>query len=163
MSGDNKWQQPEDAPPPLFTGEKEKNLVKQVNDELIEKIIGQTILYFPLSIEDTEYHPLYGEAIRKNFLPPVRVHALIQWNDYETQTGTFGADRTSTIEVRFHKRRLTEDQDLYVREGDFVQYDGSYYEIMELKEPRKLFGQDGQSFEIMATCKKAREGLFDGR
>lgn len=162
MSDDNKWEQPAAPPPSLFTGEKERNLVKQINDELIERVIGQTILYYPISIEDTDFHPLYGEAINKNFLPPIRVHALIDWQDYETQTTNYGVDRVATIEVRFHKRRLTEDQDLYVREGDFIQYDGSYYEIFELKEPRKLFGQDGQSFEIMATCKKAREGIFDG-
>ena len=36
---DDKWSQPAQPPPPLFVGEKERNLVKQVNDELIEKVI----------------------------------------------------------------------------------------------------------------------------
>mgnify|MGYP001327747689 CR=1 FL=1 len=31
----------------LFLGKKERDLVKQVNDELIEKVIGQQILYYP--------------------------------------------------------------------------------------------------------------------
>ena len=35
----NKWSQPDNPPPPLFTGQKEKDLVKQVNDELIENFI----------------------------------------------------------------------------------------------------------------------------
>ena len=29
----NKWTQPDAPPPPLFTGAKERDLVKQVNDE----------------------------------------------------------------------------------------------------------------------------------
>jgi hypothetical protein len=46
---DNKWSQPDAPPPPLFTGEKERNLVKQINDEVIERVIGQTVLYYPIS------------------------------------------------------------------------------------------------------------------
>jgi len=160
---DNKWEQPNQPPPPLFTGKKERDLVKQVNDELIERVIGQTILYYAISLEHTNFHSLYGEAIEKTFYPPIRVHALIDWEDYETTTDNFGVDRISTITVKFHKRRLTEDQDLFVRVGDFVQHDKKYYEIVELKEPRYLFGQDNQVFEIEASCRKAREGTFDGR
>ena len=51
----NRWKRPDAPPPPLFFGEKERNLVKQVNDELIEKVIGQQILYYPIDIV------LYGE------------------------------------------------------------------------------------------------------
>ena len=50
---------------------------------------------------------------------------------------------------------------MFVREGDFVLYGDIYYEIVKLSEPRKLFGQVEESFEISATCKKARKGLFD--
>ena len=35
----SKWSKPAAPPPPLFLGQKERNLVKQVNDELIENII----------------------------------------------------------------------------------------------------------------------------
>ena len=62
---DNKWSQPDSPPPPLFTGEKERNLVKQINDEVIERVIGQTVLYYPISLDKTNFHPLYGESIEK--------------------------------------------------------------------------------------------------
>ena len=39
----NKWSQPDNPPPPLFIGKKERDLVKQVNDELIERVIGQQV------------------------------------------------------------------------------------------------------------------------
>jgi len=159
----NEWKQPSAPPPPLFLGKKERDLVKQVNDELIESVIGQAIVYYPIDIETTNYHSLYGEAVQKTFLPPVRVYALVSWEGIETSNAdSLGLDKVSTITVHFHKRRLTEDQDIYVREGDFVSYGSIYYEIMSLSEPRQLFGQTDFKLEIVAKCSRAREGLFDG-
>ena len=167
----NRWKRPETPPPPLFFGEKERNLVKQVNDELIErvigqevieKVIGQQILYYPIDIETTNFHDLYGEAIEKNYLPPVRVYAMVEFTDYSTEyLEDAGIDKSWEINVHFHKRRLEEDQDLYVREGDFVLYGEYYYEIVKLSEDTKLFGQVDYGFEISARCRRARKGLFD--
>jgi len=158
----NEWNQPSAPPPPLFLGKKERDLVKQVNDELIERVIGQTIAYYPIDIERTNYHDLYGEALKKTFLPPVRVHALVEFEGINTKySSNIGLDKESNITVHFHKRRLTEDQDLYVREGDFVLYGSIYYEIVTLSEPKQLFGQIDHLLEISAKCVRAREGLFD--
>ena len=162
MSENNKWSQPDAPPPPLFTGKKERDLVKQVNDELIERVIGQTVIYYPLDTETTNYHDLYGEALRKNFLPPVRVHALVEFEGINTKYNTnIGLDKEASVTVHFHKRRLTEDQDLYVREGDFILYGKLYYEIVTLSEPKQLYGQIDHLLEISAKCVRAREGLFD--
>ena len=75
---DNKWEQPEKPPPPLFVGKKEKDFVKQVNDEIIERIVGQTIIYYPISVDHTNYHDLYGEAVDGKHTVPIilqTVHA----------------------------------------------------------------------------------------
>tara|TARA_B100001057_G_scaffold477776_1_gene547406 strand:- start:341 stop:829 length:489 start_codon:yes stop_codon:yes gene_type:complete len=161
MSDDNKWSQPASPPPPLFTGKKEKDLVKQVNDEIIERVVGQTIAYYPISLEHTNFHHIYGEAIQKNFLNPVRVYAMVEYVSETTSTTPLGVDRIEKIKVSFHKRRLTEDQDLFVREGDFVQYGQNFYEILTLVEPQWLYGQVESKFEITADCVRAREGLFN--
>ena len=158
----NEWEQPASPPPPLFLGKKERDLVKQVNDELIERVIGQTIAYYPIDIERTNFHDLYGEALTKTFLPPVRVNALIEFDGITTKySSNIGLDKESSITIHFHKRRLTEDQDLYVREGDFVLYGDILYEIVTLSEPKQLFGQIDHKLEITAKCIRAREGLFD--
>ena len=162
MSEDNKWKKPAAPPPPMFFGKKERDLVKQVNDEVIERIIGQQVLYFPIDIETTNYHPLYGEAIEKTFLPPVRVHALVEFQGVESSfTENIAVDKSTKIKINFHKRRLTEDQNLFVREGDFVKYDNVFYEIVKLLEPRLLFGQPEHRFEIQAECIRARDGVFN--
>lgn len=160
MAG-NKWKQPSQPPSPLFAGKKERNLVKQVNDELIERVIGQQVVYYPIDIERTNFHDIYGEAIEKTFLPPVRVHALIEFDGIRTTTGNLGLDKDSSIVIHFHKRRLTEDQDLFVREGDFVRYGDIFYEIVNLAEPTQIFGQIEHKMEISAKCIRSREGIFD--
>jgi len=158
---DTQWEQPSVPPPPLFTGQKEKDFVKQVNDELIERVIGQQVAYFSIDVDRSDFHPIYGEAIDKTFLPPIRVYALVKW---EGQTNLFsegiGIDKATSIEIHFHKRRLTEDQDLYVREGDFVLYGDRYYEIVSTSEPKQLFGQAESKFEVVAKCVRARDSMF---
>lgn len=161
MSDDKKWSQPASPPPPLFTGKKEKDFVKQINDEIIERVVGQTVVYYPISLEHTNFHDIYGEAIDKSFLHPVRVYAMVKYESQNTTTTPLGVDRIETISVAFHKRRLTEDQDLFVREGDFIQYGEHFYEILTLTEPKWLFGQVESKFEIAASCVRAREGLFN--
>ncbi len=159
----DKWTRPAQPPPPLFLGEKEKNLVKQVNDEIIERVVGQQILYFAIDMETTNFHPLYGEAIEKNFLHPLRVFALVEYGGVETNfMDNVGVDKKTTATVHFHKRRLTEDQNLFVREGDFIRYGDIYYEIVKTNEPKQLFGQIDSRFEITAECIRARDGLFNG-
>lgn len=159
---DNKWKKPDQPPPPLFLGEKERDLVKQVNDEIIERVVGQQVLYFAIDMDHTNYHPLYGEAIEKTFLPPIRVHALVEYQGIESAyLENIGVDKLTKINVKFHKRRLTEDQDLFVREGDFVRYGSIFYEIVKIAEPKLLFGQPEHRFEIQADCIRARDGLFN--
>jgi hypothetical protein len=158
-----KWNRPASPPPPLFLGKKERDYAKQVNDEIAERVIGQTILYYPIDLETTNFHPLYGESINKTYLSPIRVYALVKWEGDETSTSNYGLDKQTKITVNFHRRRLTEDQDLYVREGDFVLYADQYFEIVKLIEPKLLFGQQEHKFEITAECINARQGLFPQR
>jgi len=162
----NKWTQPVQPPPPLFVGKAERDFVKQINDEVIEKIIGQQVLYFPIDNNRTNYHKIYGEAIEKNFLPPIRVYSLVEFTGPERKQEEYGFDNLYGISIHFHKRRLTEDQDLFVRLGDFVQYDQMFFEIVDTFEPRYIFGQDsdfadGTSLEVTATCRQARSGVFN--
>ena len=161
MSNDNRWSKPASPPPPLFFNDKERDLVRQVNNELIERVIGQDLLYYPISLEHSNFHPLYGECMKKTFLPPIRVYALVDWEGSETESKNGTTDRRYAITVHFHTRRLQEDQDLYVQEGDFIHYGDDFYEIVSLNAPRIIFGQTEWKTEIVAKCIKAREDTFD--
>ena len=119
-------------------------------------------MYFPIDIQHTNFHPLYGEAIEKTFLPPVRVFAMVEYQGIESEyMEGVAIDKTTKIMVKFQKKRITEDQDLFVREGDFVRYGSIFYEIVKLIEPKLLFGQPEHRFEIHAQCIRARDGVFN--
>lgn len=158
----NEWTQPEQPPPPLFTNDKEEDLVKQINDELIERVIGQRVLYFPIDMENTEFHPVYGEAIEKNFKNPIQVAALVEWGGIQTShEEDINFDKQIEIDVHFHRRRLSEDKELFVKEGDFLLYENQPYEIHSTEEARQIFGRSENRLDITAHCMKARRGVFD--
>lgn len=156
------FSRPAAPPSPLFFGEKERNFVKQINDEITERILPQAIVYYPISIEHSHFHDLYGEAIEKTFLPPVRVAARVEIGDGRiTTTEKYNLDQESRIIVRFQKRRITEDLDLFVRQGDIIFYGNQFYEIHKVGEPDELFSQSEHRFEITAECLRVRGGQFD--
>jgi len=86
---------------------------------------------------------------------------LVEFEGINTTTDNFGLDKTYSIIVRFHERRLFEDQNLYVREGDYIQYGSSFFEIVSLLEDRQLFGQVNHLFQIEAKCIRTRRGLIN--
>ncbi len=156
----HKWNQPAAPPAPMFFGKKERDLVKQVNDELSERIIGQPIAYYPISTEESNFNETYGEAVEKVSLPPIRVYAYVVVENEQTNE-KFGYEYQTKLTVNFHRRRLVEDQNLYVRVGDFVQYGDEYYEIVRLyNDTRFLFGQVEHKFQVTADCIRARQGVF---
>ena len=156
----NKWTQPAAPPPPMFFGKKERDLVKQVNDELAERVVGQTVAYYPISIEESSFNTTYGEAIDKVTLPPIRVYAYVVVENEQTNE-KYGYEYQTKLTVNFHRRRLTEDQDLFVRVGDFVQYGDVFYEIVKTyNDTRYYFGQVEHQFQISAECVRARQGTF---
>jgi len=156
----NKWNQPAAPPPPMFFGKKERDLVKQVNDELAERVIGQPIAYYPISIEESNFNDIYGEAIDKVSLPPVRVYAYVIVEN-EQSNERYGYEYQTKLTVNFSQKRITADQNLFVRVGDFVQYGDQFYEIVKTyNDTRYYFGQVEHKFQIAAECVRARQGAF---
>lgn len=156
----NKWAQPGAPPAPMFFGEKERNLVKQINDELAERILGQPIAYYPISIEESNFNDTYGEATEKISLPPIRVYAYVTVENEQTND-RYGYEYQTKLTVSFNEKRITADQNLYVRVGDFIQYGDLFYEIVRTyNDTRYYFGQVEHKFQISAECVRAREGAF---
>ena len=100
---------------------------------------------------------IIGRSLRGPAMRPVMVQSFSDFVE------VFGIDRVTNITVKFHRRRLTEDKDLYVREGDFVLYGDTFYEIVTIAEPKLLFGQIDYKFEVIAKCVKARENVFNAK
>ena len=162
MAKKNEFTRPKNPPSPLFVNQPERDLAKQITIESMERVIGNRILYYSIDMQSSNFHPLYGECIQKTFLPPVMVYVLMDFGQTykETRVDKFGLEKDSHAIVHFHSRRLQEDLNVYVREGDFILYNQIVYEIVKLTQPTAPFGQPEMSIEISATVIKSRKGNF---
>lgn len=146
-------------PPPMFVNQLEHDFAKQITDEVMEQVIGQAVIYYPIDLDNTNYHPVYGEAIEKVFLPPIRVFCKVTLEGIVSMAAdSFNVDAKRSIMVHFHTRRLREDQNLEVRVGDFVKFGSRFYAISQLTEPRYMWGDPQSSFELSAKCTVVRKG-----
>jgi len=159
----NQFTQPTAPPPPMFINQPERDFNKQVVTEVAERIINNPILYYSIDVNATEFHPLYGEAINKSFLPPIKVNAFVDFRSLSTKVDKYGLEKEITIKVHFHHRRLTEDQDVYVREGDFILHTGILFEIVKLEEQASPYGQHENIVDVTANCVRSRKGLFNAQ
>ena len=67
----------------LFGGARDISLFRHINRELINELIDTRCDVYKHSIFDTKEN-LYGEALRKVFLPGVRIAGLIEKNGAQT-------------------------------------------------------------------------------
>lgn len=161
---DDKWSRPAAPPAPLFTGRKEKDFVKHINDEIQERIIGQTFLYYSIDYDNTAFDDVYGEAPNKAFFPPVRCDGAVEFQGLKTvyESGV-AVDRVSTITIKMERKRFSVEKRVNPQEGDFVLWGNQYFEIREVKFNTELFGQQDEKYEIEMVCESARRGIFDGK
>ena len=65
----------------LFGSNRDFDLLVGINRELLKDIIEQEIGYYTLSLNDTQAN-IYGEALEKIYLDPVKLNCLITRGDY---------------------------------------------------------------------------------
>ena len=64
----------------IFGSNRDFGLLTHIGRELLQDIVEQEILYYKLSLEDTESN-LYGEALEKSFWNAVKLNCLITRGD----------------------------------------------------------------------------------
>ena len=145
--------------PRLFIGPREISFVNDLVKEYIKDIIGQTVLYYPVSILKTKVHDVYSEAFQKIFENPISLDCLVSDNKWETKEMTFGSERTNSIEVFVHARDLL-DKNITLLAGDFFEYDGEGYEITSVVEEKNMYNQAEYNIGYKMTGKLARITQF---
>ena len=63
---------------PFFIPQKEFDLINQMNEELIDEIIGQSVDIYKVNIEKTDSN-MYGESTVKYYDIGFRVNCLIEY------------------------------------------------------------------------------------
>jgi hypothetical protein len=158
----DEWVLPEPGKvnPSPFLGDLEKNMHKQITDEVVERMTNQLVFYYAIDAQNTTFHPMYGEAINKKFFPPVRLPCLVEWKTQEIKNEKFTIDKVPVIVVQLLKRRIEEDLQLNILAGDFVQWGRDFFEIVAVESPTHLYGANNSQVDLVLTCVKARQGTF---
>jgi hypothetical protein len=143
----------------LFVTDKEINFFNSINKELIQRIVGQEITYFHVSVEKSVVNDLYNESIDKVVYSPVVINALVLYNPPEQTSTNFSMDTIYSIEVYIHNYEL-EERNIIPREGDFVKFGEVMYEAIKITKPQLTFGQIDNKVMYKLVCNIARESNF---
>ncbi len=144
---------------PLFRGKSDIAFVKRIARELIEKVIGEKITYYPISKQFSEQDNLYGESKMKVFDPPVDMYCLVEWLDQDITTNQFGQDTIYNLNVYVLEEYLNQIE-LKPIEGDMIDYDDRKFEILKIEEPTQIFAKSGATLGRKMTCRSVRESNF---
>ena len=149
-----------DGKPSLFFGEREYKFFNDISQELIEVVVKQKVKYYAIEEKLTQYHDLYGESKQKVFRTPVELYGRILYNEPTILTGEF-MDRNFSIDIYFQKEVLWRDLGMNPRVGDYIQWDGDFFEIHAVIEPQIIAGLPEFKFAIICNCQSSRQGTFD--
>jgi len=142
-----------------FVTTRELNLIHSWNRELIEGVAEQEIVYYAISYEDSRVDQLYEESITKEYLQPVRINARVGFTQGPTTSRGGNLDSTYTLDVELHADECTK-RNVVPREGDFVEYGQTIYEITSVGHDEPVFGQINDKLTYRLTCFPSREGQF---
>lgn len=145
----------------LFLTPREINFISDITKEIMKDVIGQRVIYYPISEVKTQAHPVYREAIQKVFDNPILLDALVD-NNFQTDTviNQFGVDAQYKIEVFLQHRDLVE-KGINVAIGDFFSFSDIFYEVTERTFMRNIYGMPEHKDGIKLVGIRAREDVFN--
>ena len=141
---------------PFFIPQKEFDLINQMNEELIDEIVGQSVDIYKVNIERTEDN-VYGESTAKYYDIGFRVNCLIEYAEPEVIQDEFGVDVHGNISMLFHRENWSSGSlHLYPEMGDIVDWNDFYWEINGTTEPQLFGGHPNFKHNIVATAHRSR-------
>ena len=149
----------------LFGSNRDFDLLVNINRELLKDIVEQEVLIYKLSIADNSTN-LYGEALEKTYLEPVKLNCLITRGDQIYNVDEFGPDLGREASFALLRRDL-EDIQLVPEVGDIVMWHEDYYEVDSVKENQLFYGRNnnynverasgyGESISLVLDCHLTR-------
>lgn len=150
----------------LFGSNRDFDLLVQINRELIKDIVEQEVIYYKLSLEETEAN-LYGEALTKNYWQPLKLNCLITRGDQVFTEDEFGPDLGREVSFAFIRQDLVDVQ-MVPEVGDVVVWHEDYYQVDTVRENQLFLGRDksynltnygsrfGSSLSIIVDCHLTR-------
>ena len=141
---------------PFFVPQKEVNLINDMNEELIDEIVGQSVDVYKVNIENTDEN-VYGESTTKYYDVGFRVNCLILFNEPEVLQDDFGSDLRGDIEMYFQRENLSSGSlNFFPEIGDIVDWNEQYWEINSVVEPQLIAGHPNYKHSINAKAHRSR-------
>lgn len=137
-----------------------------INRELLSDVVEQEILYYKLSLEETEAN-IYGESLQKVFYNPIKLNCLITRGDQVISIDEFGPDLGREASFAFLRQDLV-DTNTFPEVGDVVLWHEDYYLVDTVRENELFLGKDqaynftpygsrfGTSISIIVDCHLTR-------
>lgn len=144
----------------LFITAREQQFISDLTKEFIKDVVGQWIIYYPISTIKTQVHALYEEAVEKIFENPIKIEALVGQPEKEKSYTNFGIDGLTKLEVFIQSRDLL-DKQIEITPGDYFIYDSQTFEIQDVNEMNNVFGQAEYSVSYKVTAASVRSGVID--
>jgi|TARA_R100000030_G_scaffold20925_1_gene15058 hypothetical protein len=151
----------------LFGSQKDFNVLStHISREILKDIVEQEVGYYKLSLTDTQAN-LYGEAVDKVYLDPVKLNCLITRGDQVITVDDFGPDLGREASFAFVRQDLV-DANTVPEVGDIVMWHEDYYEVDTVRENQLFVGRDssynltnyghrfGSSVSIIVDCHLTR-------
>lgn len=126
----------------LFGSNRDFDLLVGINRELLKDIVEQEVLYYKLDLYSTEAN-IYGEAMDKTYLSPVKFNCLITRGDQIVSTDEFGPDLSREMSFAFLKKDL-EDVVTVPEVGDIVVWHENYFQVDTVRENQLFVGRNKQ-------------------
>lgn len=142
-----------------FITEKEVQFIDAINAELIQGTVGQTCIYYAISVEESEVHNVYDESTKKVWLQPTRFNARVTFNNPTVRSTGMGADTQYELEIEAHSKEL-EQRNIVPLTGDFVEFGQIVYEIASVTKPQMVYGMSSEKIMTKMMCVPSREGQF---
>jgi hypothetical protein len=150
----------------IFGSTRDFNLLTHIGRELLKNVIEQEVLYYKLSLEDTNVN-IYGEGLQKVFSTYTKLNCLITRGDQVVSDDDFGPDLTRDVSFAFIRQDLV-DLQIIPEVGDIVLWHEDYYEVGTVRENQLFVGRDssynlteygskfGSSISIIVDCHLTR-------
>lgn len=144
----------------LFITPREIDFFNDIAKEVVKDISMMKIYYYSISVEKSDVHDVYDEAINKVFERPVLVDALVEWQPEDVRTNEFGSEEISKIDVYIQSRDLL-DKGIRLSEGDFFSYGDIFFEVQSYTVMNKIYGEVEFTGGVKLHGQSARMTQFD--
>lgn len=143
----------------LFITPREMDFINDISKEIIKDVIGERIYYYSLDAVRSQVNDLYEESPEKVFDHPIIIDAMVVYEPNEIATNAFGLESSFNIEVHVQKRDMV-DRGIEIKEGDFFSYGHVFFEVLQVRGSRNLYGQVEYEDGVKIVAKQARKTQF---